>query len=79
MGRDKTFSNSCGGGWASLLAQKVKNLPAMRETGFDPWVGKIPLRRAWHPLQYSYLENPPGQRSLVGYSPWDQKESNTTE
>ena len=20
----------------------VKNLPAVRETGFDPWVGKIP-------------------------------------
>ena len=22
---------------------------------------------------------PPGQRSLVGYSPWDRKESDTTE
>ena len=27
---------------ASLVAQRVKNLPAMQETGFDPWVGKIP-------------------------------------
>ena len=27
--------------WASLVAQKVKNLPAIQETGFDPWVGKI--------------------------------------
>ena len=26
--------------------------------GRDPWVGKIPWRRAWHPLQYSCLENP---------------------
>ena len=25
---------------------------------FDPWVGKIPWRRAWHSLQYSCLENP---------------------
>ena len=25
---------------------------------FDPWVGNIPWRRAWHPLQYSCLENP---------------------
>ena len=25
---------------------------------FDPWVRKIPWRRAWHPLQYSCLENP---------------------
>ena len=31
--------------WASLAAQLVKNLPAMRETWFDPWVGKIPWRR----------------------------------
>ena len=30
------------------------------------------------PLQYSCLENP-GRRSLVGCSPWDRKESDTTE
>ena len=39
----------------------IKNPPAnpgdMR-CGFDPWVGKIPWRRAWQPLQYSCLENP---------------------
>ena len=29
---------------------------------FDPWVGKIPWRRAWQPLQYSCLENPHEQR-----------------
>ena len=28
--------------WASLVAQLVKNLPAMWRPGFDPWVGKIP-------------------------------------
>ena len=27
--------------WASLVAQPVKNLPAMWQTGFDPWVEKI--------------------------------------
>ena len=32
-----------------------------------------------NPLQYSCLENPHGQRSLVGYSPWGHKESETTE
>ena len=26
--------------------------------GFDPWVRKIPWRRAWQPIQYSCLENP---------------------
>ena len=30
---------------ASLLAQLVKNLPAIQETWFDSWVGKIPWRR----------------------------------
>ena len=32
-----------------------------------------------NPLQYSCLENAHGQRSLVGYSPWGPKESDTTE
>ena len=32
-----------------------------------------------NPLQYSCLENPHGQRSLVGYSPWGRKESDMTE
>ena len=29
----------------SLVAQTVKNLPAMQETGFSPWVGKILLEK----------------------------------
>ena len=28
--------------WTSLVAQMVKNLPAMWETWFDPWFGKTP-------------------------------------
>jgi len=39
------------------VAQLVKNPPAMQETGFDPWVGKIPWRRERYPLQYPGLEN----------------------
>ena len=31
--------------WASLVAQLVKNPPAMWETWINPWVGKIPWRR----------------------------------
>ena len=31
--------------WASLVAQLLKNPPAIQETGFDPWVGKIPWKR----------------------------------
>ena len=40
---------------ASLVAQLVKNLPAMWRHGFDPWAGKIPWQV--YPLQYSALEN----------------------
>ena len=28
--------------WTSLVAQKVKNLPASAGDGFNPWVGKVP-------------------------------------
>jgi len=27
----------------------VKNLPAVQETRFDPWVRKIPWRKEWQP------------------------------
>ena len=33
----------------SLVAQMVKNTPQCRRPGFDPWVAKIPWRRAWQP------------------------------
>ena len=32
---------------ASLVVQMVKNPPAVQETGFNPWVRKIPWRREW--------------------------------
>ena len=41
----------------------VKNLPAVRETGFDPWVGKSPGEGNGNPLQYSCLENPMGREA----------------
>ena len=35
----------------------VKNPPAVWETEFHRWVGKIPWKREQLPLQYSGLEN----------------------
>ena len=35
--------------WAPTVTQTVKSPPAMQEPMFDPWVGKIPWRRAWQP------------------------------
>ena len=43
-----------------------------------PGLGRSPGGGHGNPLQYSCLENPHGQRSLVGYSPWGCKESDTT-
>ena len=37
--------------------------------GFDPWVGKIPWRRAWQPTPVVLPGKSHGQRSLAGYSP----------
>ena len=64
---------------ASLVAQKVKRLPAMREARFDPWVGKIPWRRQWQSTPALLPGKSHGQRSLTGYSPWGRKELDMTE
>ena len=32
-----------------------------RRLRFDPWIGKIPWRRIWQPLQYPWLGNPMGR------------------
>ena len=47
--------------------------------GFDPWVRKIPCRRKWHPTPVFLPGESHGLRSLVGCSPRDHKESDTTE
>ena len=48
--------------WASLVAQLVKNLPAMRESNVGdlsliPGLGRSPGEGKGYPLQYSDLEN----------------------
>ena len=65
--------------WLSLVFRMVKNLPAIRETRFDPWVGKIPWRRERQPTPVFFPGEFNGQRSLVGYSLWDCKELDMTE
>ena len=65
---------------ASLVTQMVKNPPVMRETqGLIPGLGRSSGGGYGNPLQHSYLENPHGQRSLSGYSPWGRKDLDMTE
>ena len=49
------------------------------DLGSIPGFGRSPGGGHGNPFQYSCLLNPHGQRSLVGYSPWDRKESDMTE
>jgi len=59
----------------------IKNPPAnagdIRE--FHPWVGKIPWIRNWQPISEFLPGKFNGQRRLMGYSPWDRTELDTTE
>ena len=49
------------------------------DLGLIPGLGRSPGGGHGNPLQYSCLENPHGQRSLVDYSPWGRRESDMTE
>ena len=57
----------------------VKNPPANEGDIKDAGSGRSPGGGHGNPLQCSYPENPQGQRSLEGYSPYRCKESDTTE
>ena len=64
---------------ASLMAQRLKRLPSMPETRFNPWVGKIPWRRKWQSTPVFLPGESHGQRRLVGHSPRGHRELDTTE
>ena len=56
----------------------VKN-PAAKAGDSDPWVRMISWRKKWQATPVLLPGESHGQRSLVGYSPWGPKESDTTE
>ena len=64
---------------ASLVAQTVKNPPAMRETWVQSLGGEDPWRRAGQPTPVFLPGESHGQRSLVGYGPWGHRELDATE
>ena len=58
----------------------IKNQPVNAgDEGLIPGLGRSPGEGHGNPLQYSYLENPHGQRSLAGCSPWSHKEPEAME
>ena len=56
------------------MAPLVKNPPAMQETWFNPWVGKIPWKRERLPTSVFW----PGEFHGL-YSPWGHKELDMSE
>ena len=56
----------------------IKNLLANAEDGFDPWVKKIPWRRAWQPTPVFLPGESPWTEEPVGYGPWGSKELDKT-
>ena len=59
---------------------EVKNSSANAgEVGSTPGLGRSPGSGQGNPLQCSCLENPHGNRSLTGYSPWGCTELDMTE
>ena len=69
--------------WVSQVGLVVKK-PACqcrrcKKHGFNPWVGKIPRRRAWKSTPIFLPGESHGQKSLTGYSPQGCKELDPTE
>ena len=64
---------------ASLVAQSVKNLPAVQESWVRclGWEDPLEKEMATHSSILAWEIH--GQKSLVGCSPWGHKESGTTE
>ena len=62
---------------------KKKSLPAnaerLKKCGLDSWLSKIPWRKEWQPTPVFLPGGSHGQRSLVGYSPCNSTESDSTE
>ena len=65
--------------YLSLMAQTVKNPPAMQETQAPSLNQEDSLEKKWQPTPVFLPGEFHGQRSLADYGPWGCKEPDTTE
>ena len=65
--------------WLPWWLRRLSDCLQCGRPGFNPWVRKIPWRKKWQSTPVLLPRQCHGQRSLVGYSPWDPKELDTTE
>ena len=61
------------------LNGKESTYRSCRRHRFNPWVRKIPWRQKWRPIPVFLPGKSHGQRILASNSPWDRRESDTTE
>ena len=59
--------------WWFSSKESVCNVGATRNMSLIPGLARSPGGGHGNSLQYTCLENPRGQRSLVGYSPWSHR------
>ena len=64
-----SLSIPCGLPWCSAGKEPACQCRRHKRRGFNPWVRKIPWRRAWQPTLVVLPGEFHGQRSLAGYSP----------
>ena len=62
-----------------MVKYPLANAGDVKDACSFPGSGRSPGGGHGNPLQYSCLENPHGQKSLAGYSPWGRKESDMAE
>ena len=62
--------------FSPLVAQTIKNLPAMQDAWVQSLGQKAPRRREWHPTPVFLPGGFYGERSLADYSPQGCRESN---
>ena len=62
-----------------MVKNPSANAGDLRDMDAIPGLGRSLGGGHGNPVQCSCLENPHGQRSLVGYSPWGHKEADMTE
>ena len=63
----------------SAEKESASNARDTRDTGLIPGLGRSPGGGKWQPTPVLFPEKSHGQRSLVGYSSKDHKESDMTE
>ena len=61
------------------IKNPLTNAGHAKDVDSIPASGRFPQRRKWQPTPVFFPGKSHGQRSLVGYSPWGCKESDTTE